>query len=426
MRESNATKNILDEYGYIGEPRRIRDGIIFQGKRNNVAVLSAIPMHTIKGGEYVPIDPSWRQGRSGDFETEFLDPVISTDGTITFKSQPGFKMRPHSVGIYKEGKYKIIAKIPFGSFYSNKYISTFGIYSLEIGVIETNKLKANLYIEELPSTLSDGSFVIAYEVRDKDFWRNKIITPGSSYKNVRFDSASAWDAEMDTISVDSIATEHEGSVFVFNGVPVSWLEEASYPVVIDPTVTYQPSDTTGYDAWGQDDASTTNRDNEYLWGGSQNSSNRASWIKFTDISGITDYYDMNSATLSLYLNYAQSIESTIRTWVSPLRRNWSETGVCWAYYTGTSGWGSVPGINTTTDRYSDEASWYTGTGTPSNGFKTFSVGSQVAWIYYRALTGESTCGIRFASSADLTASERPKLEIDYDKLPIVGSTIFFS
>jgi hypothetical protein len=151
-----------------------------------------------------------------------------------------------------------------------------------------------------------------------------------------------------------------------------------------------------------------------------------------DSLGIPSDADINSATLMIYYYYSMDTQSqqngqssSIAITAYPLSRDWVEgTGTFDAGTTDGACWNSYDGTNTWTTAGGDYASSPTGSGsTPSSyGYTSVSITNIVkGWIsgsitnYGTIIKGDTSHEYlkQFYSSDHSSASQRPKLEIDY-------------
>lgn len=170
------------------------------------------------------------------------------------------------------------------------------------------------------------------------------------------------------------------------------------------TLTLQPSDTTGIDAYIDEHNPTTNYNNTYLEaGGTTSNHRRSSYLKF-DLSSITPPYYIDSAVLTMRV---LTFYGTNQLFVYPIRESWTETGITWnnkpaldgsnIYYTaGITDVGTV-NMSLNVDEFNNIIHGIT---------------TNYGICLYTASKTDGT-GFQFASSQHATTSYRPKLVITY-------------
>lgn len=426
MSESLVTQSILDRYGGAVH-RRTPAGLIFaRGRRKKLAVVRNHPVHVWQNGQIVPIDTRWQEGTSGEYGVSTLAPRIYPTINEVHMDGCSFCFQPYAVGTVTLDPlgFDLIATLPTGHLSGNQYIIEIGIYTYTLTLHERNRVKIDIELPEKPPNLSGDYFVIANKVLDLDFFKDMILEDNQTYKDVlMFNRGDAVDAGGSKTTVKNIVREIGGQQYLLSGIPIDWLDTAVYPVHIDPTVTLQPG-SSGYDAYASETNSTTNYGSSTeMWAGTQVSDDRVFYLKF-DLSSIEDYLAIVSATLTLYHSYNAGIDAETYMYLYRLRRDWQESTVCWAYYTGTTGWTTPPGTDNTNDRYAALTGERTLIPTSGSGVYrdypcTASVESWLSgdvtnygWMVpFQA--GEATDGQRFDTSDHLTAVQRPEIEIEY-------------
>jgi hypothetical protein len=203
-------------------------------------------------------------------------------------------------------------------------------------------------------------------------------------------------------------------------VPQPWLAAASYPVIIDPTLSLQPDAAAGQDAPIASGAATTNfgtLSTTNVGERSFSSTTARTLIKF-DLSSIPDTSPINSAVMSLYVTTDSS--SNARTFrVYRTKRDWVEDQATWNIWKTGNSWSTAGGFHSDDCEQTDIGSRaFTATET-INQFKDFTLTAAVkedldlgnGWLV-KADT-ETDDEYIFASSDNATAANRPKLVVDY-------------
>lgn len=439
--ENGFTQAILDKHGSLRIERRTPNGIVFYtGARERLAVLGNHKVHHRLNGEIVPIQANWLTGTNGEYGAAGLSPRVLPDGELQFIGNP-FRHKTVGVGLIDLNPFTInvAAQFPTGYVNGNQYIREVGVFSHILTLHENNKVIEDLVIQEKPSSLAGDYFVIASRIYDAAFPPSMQIQPGLVYGDTLvFQNGTAIDANGDHIAVTQYVREGGGSKWLLSGVPTSWLDTAAYPVTIDPTYSVQPDATAGIDAHADSSQSTTNLGtSENLWTMRVNNTwNGVAYIKF-DLSSIDDFAAIIDATVGLNLNFSENITFPHQVFMRASRRAWTESGVCWSYWTGTSGWGTAPGRNITTDVYNVIEDTVTYSSTPTYQFYYWDVtNASEDWltgvyannglIIDYDTGGSNYCAKRYTSSDSGTAGNRPTYELNYVARTLGGVPLFFS
>jgi hypothetical protein len=251
------------------------------------------------------------------------------------------------------------------------------------------------------------------------------------------DASSAVVAQFAPVRVfDAAATQPTGLVqrvskagpnlFVEVRVPIAWLQTASYPVTIDPTLTLQPDGTAGKDAWIDQANPTTNADGDDGLYASLFSSGRIirSVLQFdlSSIPGVT----VTAATFTMWVHNGAAHTSTYPA-VDVFRilsaNTWAETEATWNNRLTGTAWTGSSGCGTSATDYAATA-----LGTQAGG--TLAVNTEMPitlsnsgveamiaanrGILLRGQDESTVAAVPFGKSSDhATAANRPKLAIDY-------------
>jgi hypothetical protein len=151
-----------------------------------------------------------------------------------------------------------------------------------------------------------------------------------------------------------------------NDVPLNWVVEnnrvtvsmndmgASYPVTIDPTVVIQPEGPVGDDSTMREDAPTTNYGSDtdmHVRTDAALGIFRA--IKRFYLEGyIPEDVTLTSSTLSMYVNSSTGSPTNNIDICRLTQTAWTEAGVTWNKYDGSSDWAAAGGDYTETDKAS--------------------------------------------------------------------------
>lgn len=190
-----------------------------------------------------------------------------------------------------------------------------------------------------------------------------------------------------TLAVGSV----EGTPVVTIAADAAWLKTATYPVYLDPTVTFS-STAQSFDAFvsqaypTQNFADYARPDSPYyheLWLGMDpgNSNNvNYDYLRF-DLSSIADV-SVESAQLRFYpYHQYYAAPTAVRTWVDRVNSSWSETGITWNVKPASTNLGYLDTVKATTAYFTATAtvqSWVNGS-LANNGFKLHQNGNNATY-----------------------------------------------
>ena len=161
-----------------------------------------------------------------------------------------------------------------------------------------------------------------------------------------FTEPRAWDSRADmpaTVEPDYILTPITDALWDMEiALDPDWLDNAQYPVYIDPTIVLQPDAAEGYDTFINAASPDSNYGLEvHLFTRSPNL--RHTLIKFTGLNSIPAGSTINSSQLSLYREYNQfGRDATFR--FNRIVPNWVEMEATWNNYNSGNSW-TTPGSN---------------------------------------------------------------------------------
>lgn len=446
MIENEWTSHVNRKNDNLQVKRRIHNGIIYRTEERGVvkAVLAQFPVHKYDrvNRAMFPIISTFENGNSGKKKIRDIniDFEIGDDGSVFIPSR-GFYHHTIGIGDYdqKTNTLKILSTFDKKTgFFNGKNFKKIidKNYSSEYVIHESGRIKENLHINEMPS-INGTHLVIVTKVGSQISNLSKRIKS----KNLKNESISIFggvatessgDASKEA-SVEQFFIEDSSGVYVLSGVKSSWLENAIFPVVIDPTWNYQPDDTTGEDCYLSQVNPTANSNGSNVLVGRVNGASNANTtlIRF-DFTGLDDYQSGVSADLTLRLYSSQNLDFPHTNSMRRIRdeRDWVETQATWQIYKTSNNWTSGGGTNTTSDIVSTVSGSYQYTTAPTEPsdivFSNILITDFDNWIdstyvnngYNIAETqsGGHYTGKWYYSSGSGTAGDRPLLELTYTAL----------
>lgn len=142
----------------------------------------------------------------------------------------------------------------------------------------------------------------------------------------------ATDAKGETASAEYEVRRSGGTYFVTVRVPRAWLQAATYPVVVDPTLDVQPDATAGIDTYVYRDLPTTPNGSAATMNlAAAGAYHRQGLIRF-DLSGLEGAAELTSGTLTLYVTttYEWDPQPIHLHRILAANSGWSESST-WAY-----------------------------------------------------------------------------------------------
>lgn len=302
---AEALPQIRDELGLGDIAKKARSAVHFKGRgREFTAVLQVQPIFYIdEAKDWQPIDTALRDDGNGWF------------------GAPGLPFKIHPDGRGKVGSHEHkVSDLPAtqGLVRGNQLVREFG-WGREIWELRERRLKHSVFLDRIPP----ASFAA------------RIQKAGRLPEGIIEHPIVCFDANGDVFL-------YLGNIGKFR----AWLEQAAYPVEIDPTYSSQPDATAGLDTWINDLAATDQ------WGtqgnvdiGEQNSVARINrtLIKF-DFSSIPAGAVSSSVTLSLWLfsNIAANARN-LRFYRQ--KRGWVETEATWNIWKTGNSWSAAGGFH---------------------------------------------------------------------------------
>lgn len=216
--------------------RRVRRGLHMAGEgRRRTAFISGAPVHYFDRArrEWREIDTALKQDARGMLGGEGVPVRMRLDGEARLESH-GYRQRAARVGIYADGKFKEFAQLGRGRVHGDRVVRDAGPLRFE-SILLPNGLREELTLEEYPAELDGpaGALLAIESLLPGRRFADGILE-GDRVGDFHFRQGWAHDAEGVRVPVMRWATTRGGLQRVYSGVPLAWLQEAAYPVVVDP------------------------------------------------------------------------------------------------------------------------------------------------------------------------------------------------
>lgn len=425
---TNWANNFLEQNDLSRFPcMPIRNGLVFSKPGIQTAVLQIQPVHYYESGEFKAIDTRLKVGQSGSYGAPGLSACLLQTGEVNLTG--GYHHLTRGAGILNplNEQYSEVVNFPNGAVSRNKIIREQGLFSHEI-ILSEKGLKEQLILQQLPNNLSQGYFVLETEILNEDFPRGKL-PQGLNFNGVILNAGAAWDDNGALIEVSQFAVQGIGKKSIlYSGVPVHWLENAVFPVVIDPTFTSQPG-ASGKDTYISEPNPTGNFGSVYKMfigsNGSVPGYDFAALMQF-DLSSLQPC-SVSNATLTV-TTQGDTATSSLEVTLQRILANWLENEASWNNRLTGSAWNS-PGCLGSSDREIAALGTVTYYPTdPHNVSKDVPLNTTKVeeWIngtfdnrgFRFGYDGDITTNTFYAiySSDEATTSYRPKLEIEYSAI----------
>ena len=352
MSDYNWTEAFLAKNNLSKNPikRRLRNGIVFKEKgHGETAVFQVQPVNYLENGIWRPIDVTLQNDIGNLKGAPGLAPRITEDGEIRFVNK-SMRMKTQSIGILTlaDKSYQTVRDIPDGYVDGNRIIRQTQSYLHET-ILTEKGVKEQITIHQKPKNLSGDFMVLETEIYDTSMPDNLSGISLIEKEGLIIGGGSAWDSSGEnTIPLKMRVVNHGGNrLVIYTGVPVSWLDEAVYPVVIDPTYSEQPDGTDGVDSYIAFLQNSTNYGSSVIMLiGEMNTGSsqlHRSLIKF-DLTSIPTASPISAATLSFWITTDQS--NVTAFWrVYRQKKTWVEAEVTWDDYASGSAWTAGGGFD---------------------------------------------------------------------------------
>lgn len=213
-------------------------GIVFRGTEGLVAVLSPSRVHAVEDGSLVPIDLMLVES-NGRYKAAGLPVEFLPNGETGLIGR-AYREKIIGVGLLDEAlsSYVELERFVSSARQNHSMIGDFGSRYQLVREMTATGYKNSLVIDSLPSNLSAGYFVVESQILDMSFPVGQIGSNGVVHNKAKIRRGTAWDSSGRTIDLDVIVIDHPSPVkkSMYWGVPVAWLDEAVFPVTIDPIV----------------------------------------------------------------------------------------------------------------------------------------------------------------------------------------------
>lgn len=220
------------------------------------AVVTGAPQYFRAGGSWQPLDPTLQQDQFGKFGAPGLAARIQPNGLITLTRNEHWQ-QTLSIGTLSAGRFNKITELPNGSAEGTRLIRETGIFRHEI-VLTERSIKEQLTISELPGNLAGDYLVYETAVPALAFPTGAAAGELVAKEGLRFPAGRAFDAQGQIYPLERFVAEMQPDQRVYTGLPVEVLQQAAFPLVIDPTIVIS-GHSGDSDIWGQSNSYATAR-----------------------------------------------------------------------------------------------------------------------------------------------------------------------
>lgn len=336
----------LEEQSHFNRPirNRLKNGMEFNLPQGRIAtVLQNKPVNYLEAGVWTPIDKTL-QLASGKYSGVGTPGVLLPTGEVQFTGKQ-LSHKSLGVGEFTPGTevYNEVVDFGNGAVLDESLVWDDGVYKFTRRIIEDG-VKEEVEVAVKPAGLSGELFAIETEVLDI-FGDNppsgELIGSYVSGDGTVIYPGVAWDADGEMIPVQMYVVDlpNPKRFKLYAGVPVSWMDTAVYPVVIDPTFSVQPDATAGFDNRIQNNLPNNNYGTATVMASGETLSGATTYralIKF-DLSSIPSNAVISTATFSLY-DYFHDASNVRTARCYRILRDWTETGSTWNNWKSGNAW----------------------------------------------------------------------------------------
>jgi hypothetical protein len=202
------------------------------------------------------VDSTLRQDGSGNFGAPGVAARVSVDGVVRIASY-AYQQQTVSVGTLADGEYSKSLDLPRGYVARGQLVREQGNYRHEV-VLTQPGIKEQLVVLQKPSGL-DGEFFVFETILPAGFIKEGWLVDEFATENgMRISPGRAFDAAGHIYPMECFAIDQGLHQHLYSGLPLSILEQAVYPLTLDPIVSIGV-DTNDADVWGQNATYATAR-----------------------------------------------------------------------------------------------------------------------------------------------------------------------
>jgi hypothetical protein len=219
------------------------------------AVITGAPQYFRAGRAWRAFDLTLREDASGKLGADGVAIRVGRDGLVSVVGKD-YWQHSLSVGTLTAGRYSKLADLPRGRPEGGRLVRETGIFRHELILIERG-VEEQLVVLERPLNLAGEYFVYETAVPLGVFplgaLRGEWVAAG-----LHFPAGRAVDAVGRIFPLERFVVGSGESPRVYTGLPLSVMESAAYPLVLDPTINLSGATADG-EARGQASAYATAR-----------------------------------------------------------------------------------------------------------------------------------------------------------------------
>jgi hypothetical protein len=209
-----------------------------RGNRQRLALITGAPMHYYSSSsrEWFPIDTRLQPLADGRFGAPGLPFALDLDGSVSLNDFP-YKHRTWRVGIFAKGKFAEQHRFSSSFVARDRLVRETSLLRHEI-ILLPSGLREELILKEAPKQMGETGDLFAVEtLLSSD-------SPLSLGPSIAMAPGWAQDAAGRRIPLMHWLASDDRRFY--SGLPVDWLAEARYPVIIDPDIDITGSTADGY------------------------------------------------------------------------------------------------------------------------------------------------------------------------------------
>ncbi|MBN2503154.1 MAG: hypothetical protein JXB38_20420 [Anaerolineales bacterium] len=215
--------------------KRGRYGLHLRDGNQRMAFVTGQPMHYFDQNqrEWRAIDTTLKELGNGEYGILGSSLRIAKDGAVSLR-EAAYSHQVTRVGVLAKSVFGGLEELPAGKVQGDRLVRESGPYRLE-SILTESGLREELHILEKPPNLAgaaDDLLVLEASMPSGSFPNGWL--EDHSRKGYRFPVGQAWDADFNQVAVKRWVAQTGNAQQVYSGVPLGWLDQARYPVVIDP------------------------------------------------------------------------------------------------------------------------------------------------------------------------------------------------
>lgn len=226
--------------------------------RQRLALISAAPMHYFSSAnrEWLPIDTRLRLLGDGRLGAPGLPFIISMDGSVAVEGQKTESLRHRTwrIGLIANGEFRETQRLGPARLAVDRMVREAKSMCHEV-ILHPAGLREELILLEAPKTNVGSGGLFAMESLLPARGIPAGLLAEHTADGLHFPRGWAQDASGRRVPV--LRWVDQSGTRLYSGIPLDWLADASYPVVIDPDINITGETADGYIEGSTTSTSTT-------------------------------------------------------------------------------------------------------------------------------------------------------------------------